>query len=97
MNLFLLLVGVFQILVCRGKHQLDAIQLVYLTGTRIEIDGYDIGVWIASSKLFDHTFTDYVIREDTQKAVCRQYLVRRDGSAPAFLRSETILHRSDYR
>ena len=50
-----------QILICRGQHQLDTVQLVYLAGTRIVVDRYDIGSRITVTQLLDDTFSDNVV------------------------------------
>ena len=42
-----------QILVCREEHQLDTVQLIDLAGTRIVIDGHDIGTRIAVTQFHD--------------------------------------------
>lgn len=39
--------GLFsQISLSRGKHQLDPVELVYLAGTGVIVDCYDIGLWV---------------------------------------------------
>ena len=44
-----------------GKHQLDTIQLVYLAGTRIVVNGYDIGFRILAAQLFNNTLTYHMV------------------------------------
>ena len=45
-----------QIFKCRGKHQLDPVQLVDFAGARVIIDGDDVAVGILTAQLFDHAF-----------------------------------------
>lgn len=63
------------IFLCGRQHQLQAVELIYFAGTRIVIDGYDIGQRIAVAQLFDHAFAyDMVWKAgkwlDTYDIVC---------------------------
>lgn len=50
-----------QIFKCRGKHQLDPVQLVDFAGARVIIDGDDVAVGILTAQLFDHAFSYYMV------------------------------------
>lgn len=49
--------GLPEILLGSGQHQFDTVQLVYFTGTRIVINGYDIGLRILSAQFLDYAFS----------------------------------------
>ena len=65
----LFFICLFQIFVCSGKHQLDPVQLIYLTGAGIIVDGHDVCQRILSAELLDDTFADHVIRQ-TAEGLC---------------------------
>ena len=46
-----------------GKHQFDSVQLVDLAGTRIVIDGHDIGTRIAVTQFLDDTLAVHMVRQ----------------------------------
>ena len=51
----------FQIFKRRAQHQLDPVQLVYLAGARIVVDGYDVGAGVPSAQFFDDALSDDMI------------------------------------
>ncbi len=53
--------ALFQVFLCCGEHQLDTVQLVYLAGSRIVVDGYDIGLGIFFADLLDHAFSHNMV------------------------------------
>ena len=52
---------VIQIPDCCGEHQLDSVQLIDLTGTRIVINSNDVGLRMGSSDFLDDTLSDDMI------------------------------------
>ena len=59
----------FQIFIGGGEHQLDTVELIYLTCSRVVVDCYDICLWVTSAQFFDNTFTDNVVWQ-TAKRLC---------------------------
>ena len=55
------------IFLCGRQHQLQAVELIYFAGTRIVIDGYDIGQRIAVAQLFDHAFAYDMVRQSAKR------------------------------
>ena len=50
-----------QILLGRGKHQLNAVELIDLAGAGIVVDGYDVGKGVAVPQLLDDAFSDHMV------------------------------------
>ncbi len=50
-----------QIFISGAQHQLDSVQLIYLAGSRIVIDGYNIGFRMFKPQFFDDAFAHNVI------------------------------------
>ena len=51
----------FQILMRSRQHQLDSIQLVYLAGARIVVNGHDVRLRVLVAEFFDNTLTYHVV------------------------------------
>ena len=51
----------FQILLRCRKHQLNTVQLIYLTCTWIIVDSRNIRLWILTADLLDNTLTHNVV------------------------------------
>ena len=58
--------AVGQIFIGCGQHQFDSVDLVYLAGTRVIIDGYDIGARICISQFFYNAFADDVVWQTSE-------------------------------
>ena len=56
-----LFIILMQIFLCSGEHQLDSVQLVYFTCTRIIINGNDVCFRMLATNFLDNTFTYDVI------------------------------------
>ena len=59
----------FQIFIGGGEHQLDTVELIYLTCSWVVVDCYDICLWVTSAQFFDNAFTDNVVWQ-TAKRLC---------------------------
>ena len=51
----------FQRALCRRQHQFDPVQLIYLAGAGIVVDGYDIGLWISLSQRLDDALAHHMV------------------------------------
>ena len=51
-----------KLLLCRRKHQLNTVQLVYLRSTRIIIDSHDIGIRMIMSDFLYNSLTHNMVR-----------------------------------
>ena len=49
------------------EHQLDTVQLVYLAGTRIIVNGYNIGFRILAAQLFDNALTYHMVWQTAKR------------------------------
>ena len=51
------------VLVRGGDHQLDAVELVHLGGTRVVVDRDDVGLRVLSAQLGEHAASHHVVRQ----------------------------------
>ena len=51
-----------KLLLCRRKHQLNTVQLVYFRSTRIIIDSHDIGIRMIMSDFLYNSLTYNMVR-----------------------------------
>lgn len=50
-----------QLLYCRSKHELDAVELVYLGCARVVVYGYDVAFRMATAQLLDYALAYDVV------------------------------------
>ena len=89
--LFGVLIGCFHIFYGGREHQLDSVELIYLTGTRIVVYGYDVCLRITASEFLDNTFSNDVVwkaakwldADDVRCTVMNQFQ-HLTGKEPAF-------------
>ena len=75
-----------QIFLGGGEHQLDTVQLVYLAGTGVIVDGYNVCQRILMTDLFDDTFSYDMVRQAAEGLGADDVVDCRCGSVPAFHR-----------